>query len=149
MRPPGSYKPRQHTYPASVRARLVEGKVLVEEGYDPYILSREMRAAGCTALERRAVLEFIATGSRRQAAQRLRLPRSVVAVLLSSAIEKLREWRAERRRERPYDAWLSVYVQEVNRWPYEPEQHCEPGKEACAKTGLCAHRWYLYHGEAL
>ena len=28
---------------------------------------------------------------------------------------------------------------------YHPEQHCDPGREACRHDGRCKFRWYLYH----
>jgi len=26
---------------------------------------------------------------------------------------------------------------------YRPEQHCQPGREACLRNGVCTRRWYL------
>jgi len=37
-----------------------------------------------------------------------------------------------------------VYADEVRPRRYAPEQHCNLGSEACRRSGLCRHRWYLY-----
>ena len=123
-------------------------RLYLDEALDPYIVAQQLRAAGCSVFERRVVMMFLVHRSRTTVARKLKLPRAVISIALRAAIEKLQHWRETRKREKAFDGWRAVYLEDVNRWAYEEEHHCPPGQEACAKDGLCKYRWYLI-GEQL
>ena len=37
-----------------------------------------------------------------------------------------------------------VRAEQERPYRYTPEQHCNPGSEACRRDGRCKYRWYLY-----
>ncbi len=144
-RPARTFRPRV----GRVRPHHKDVRAYITEPLDAYVVLEEMRAAGCTPLEREVVALFLMHQNREAVARELRLPFGIVTVIIETVAAKLEAWRQDRSRKYAFADWKSVYVEEVNRWSYRDEQHCPPGQEACAKDGLCKYRWYLSREQAL
>lgn len=126
-----------------------EEAVPVELALDAFELMEHMRQAGCTDSERRAVLLWLVHRSALQVARRMGLSRPQVIVLLTTARERLRQWRLTCPRRIARSEVLAIYAEEASRRGYSDERHCPPGEEECRATGRCTRRWYLFREAGL
>ncbi|MCX7598007.1 MAG: hypothetical protein N2512_03945 [Armatimonadetes bacterium] len=126
-----------------------EEVVPVELALDAFELMEQMRQAGCSDSERRAILLWLVHRSAREVANKMGLSRAQVIVFLTAARERLRQWRVTARRRITRGEVLAVYAQEVSRRGYSDERHCPPGEEECRTTGRCTRRWYLFREATL
>ncbi len=135
-------------YPGRARHRALLGPteqiVPVDVALDPYILQEQMRAAGCTHLERQAVILWLRHRRAGRVARVLGLSRAKVIGMIASAHRRLRVWRARHNQGAAENQILAIYVEDVNRFGYDEEHHCAPGEEECLEDGVCKRRWYLF-----
>lgn len=133
--------------PRRIRNRPPRGPtdrgVVVEVALDPYILQEQMRAAGCSDLERQAVILWLMYRRAGHVARRLGLSRAKVIGMMAHARRRLRLWRARHNQGPAECQILAVYAEEVSRFGYQEEHHCAPGEEDCRQDGICKRRWYV------
>lgn len=121
----------------------------VELALDAFELMEHMRQAGCSDGERRAVLLWLVHRSALRVARKMGLSRPQVIVLLTTARNRLQQWRVTRPRRITRGEVLAIYAQEASRHGYCRERHCPPGEEECRTTGRCTRRWYLFREAGL
>lgn len=110
------------------------------------LLARLLRETPLAPNQRR-VLELACQGSTLTAiARELGRPLSTVHRWYRAGSERLRE-RAEGMLAADSRQALiaQVYREQTSPSLYHEERHCLPGREDCARDGLCRHRWYLYY----
>ncbi len=122
-----------------------EEAAILELGLDPYVLQEQMSRAGCSHLERSAVMLWLVHRSLAAVSKKLGLPIAKIRLMLRAASDKLQRWRARHPEGLEREQILSVYAEDVNRFGYEDEHHCRPGEEECRRTGVCTRRWYLFY----
>lgn len=76
-------------------------------------------------------------------AEELELSVKAVHNRMSRILRRLR--RLVQSRDGGPEQIAATYQEQAESERYHPEQHCDPGREACRKDGRCKFRWYLYH----
>jgi len=122
---------------------------VLELALDPYELGEEMRAAGCTDLERQSLFLWLRVRRAQAVAEEIGVSRAKVVGMIRNVQHKLALWRAQHPRGLSHSQILAVYAAEVNRFGRGEEHHCPPGEEECARDGICKRRWYLFREEVL
>ena len=116
----------------------------IEPPLDAFELFQQMRHAGCSENERRAVMLWLMYRSLPRVAREMNLPKARVLTILVGVRNRMAAWRHSRPRPTTRGEVLAVYAQEVSRRGYVAEHHCPPGQEECRDTGRCTRRWYLF-----
>ena len=93
--------------------------------------------------QNRALLQMIRAGlGIQETADRLNLTCKAVRRRLERIVARLRHASAQ---AGGYDRLArEVFIEQTRPQRYAPEQHCNPGSEACRRDGYCKYRWYLY-----
>ncbi len=96
--------------------------------------------------DQRRVLELAREGATLTAiAQKLGRPLSTVHRWYHAGTERLRQRAGRVVQVHSRTALIAqVYREQTSPSLYHEERHCLPGREDCARDGLCRHRWYLY-----
>lgn len=106
----------------------------------------EMLIAGADLASRHhRVLSLMRRGlTFRQMARAMGVQPSTAFRWYLQAIRRLQAYSRRLSRKESERDILAAFSEQAQVEVYRTEGHCRPGREACAKDGLCKRRWYLY-----